>query len=198
LVEFWGTATKEVRDRLVAEALEGEPPDQTSGAGRKLLIAAAVVGLVVAVWALGRPPAAEDEAPTSTAATATTVTEDSSADYAARAAELEAVLAAEPSNTDAMLELGVAYFNTGQIERAAAQWNKVAELAPDSAAAWFNLGFYHLSSDPPDAELAKAAWEKVIELAPGSDSALTAAKHLEALNASLEASATPSAAAQDP
>jgi tetratricopeptide (TPR) repeat protein len=236
LVEFWESAPKQVRARLVAEARaaakrdggigqfgeadddDDDVPDdaddadeaddalppgragQFSAARKNLLIVAAIIGVVLAVWAIGRPPAdGGASADPSSGAEAS----QSSVDYSARAAELEAALEADPANTDIMLELGVAYFNSGNLDLASEQWNKVAELDPDSALAWYNLGFYYLARDPAEVDLARAAWEKVLELEPGTEMAASVASHLEALDTSFgaesaDAAPSPSGTADAP
>jgi tetratricopeptide (TPR) repeat protein len=209
LAAFWASAPEDVRQQLVAQArgADDDAPDpdqqddddapdpdgsprQLSRPLKTLLIIAAALAVVIAVWAIGRPPATQP-----------TATQSVSTDQSARAAELELALAADPTNTEIMLELGVAYFNSGEFEQAAAHWNRVVELDPSSVLAWYNLGFYHLASSPPDVEQAKAAWQKVIELDPDSDWSQSAANHLTALESSLaseSASPSPSASAEDP
>lgn len=112
-------------------------------------------------------------------------------DTSARIAELETTLKTDPDNLDANLELGVLVFNNGETSRAEQLWTKVTALDPNNPQAWFNLGFVHLSKDPPDEAAARLAWEKVATVAPDSDLARTARTHAEAL-AKRSASATPS------
>lgn len=145
-----------------------------------LLVAAVVYG----VFRLGLP--ADTAAPAATEASQASAT-----DSAARRAELEAKLAESPEDVAANLELGVLTFNDGDVERAEQLWTKVTEVDPSNPQAWFNLGFVHLSEDPPDAEAARADWQKVLDVAPESDLAATVRSHLDALAASA-ASPSPS------
>ena len=145
-----------------------------------LLVAAVVYG----VFRMGLP--ADTAAPATTQASQATAT-----DSAARRAELEATLAESPEDVAANLELGVLTFNDGDVERAQQLWTTVTEVDPSNPQAWFNLGFVHLSEDPPDAEAARVDWQKVLDVAPESDLAATVRSHLDALAASA-ASPSPS------
>ncbi|MHA6512515.1 tetratricopeptide repeat protein [Tessaracoccus sp. Z1128] len=148
-----------------------------------LLVAAVVYG----VFRMGLPA--------DTAALATTQASQATAtDSAARRAELEATLAESPEDVAANLELGVLTFNDGDVERAEQLWTTVTEVDPSNPQAWFNLGFVHLSEDPPDAEAARADWQKVLDVAPDSDLAATVRSHLDALAAS---SASPSPSSEE-
>jgi tetratricopeptide (TPR) repeat protein len=207
LIRFWNTAPPDVRERLVAAARARPAPadedasdddlleddaaaprrpqtaapvgrsGQLSGPLKNLLIVAAVIGVVLAVWAIGRPAATGEQ-------TTSTATEGSGVDYAELAIELETKLEADPNNVDLMLELGMAYFYSGELEQAATQWRAVSELNPESAGAWYYLGFYYLSTEPRDVAAAKAAWEKVLELAPGSEWAEFVTNHIDTLDES--------------
>lgn len=140
-----------------------------------LLVAAVVYG----VFRLGLP-----------AETAATATQSATPQGpAARMAELEATLSADPDDVAANLELGVLTFNEGDVARAEQLWTRVTEVDPRNPQAWFNLGFVHLSQDPPDEAAARAVWEKVLEVAPESDLAATVRSHLAAFEA---AAASPS------
>ncbi|HSO69187.1 MAG TPA: hypothetical protein VLQ67_06060 [Arachnia sp.] len=145
-----------------------------------LLVAAVVYG----VFRLGLP--ADTAAPAATEASQASATDSS-----ARRAELEAKLAESPEDVAANLELGVLTFNDGDVERAEQLWTTVTEVDPSNPQAWFNLGFVHLSEDPPDAEAAQADWQKVLDVAPDSDLAATVRSHLDAL-AATAASPSPS------
>ena len=69
------------------------------------------------------------------------------------------------------------------IEQAREQWDAVIAVDEANVTAWYNLGFYYLSSDPVDMDAARAAWQRVIELDPGSEMATTVSMHLEGLTA---------------
>jgi tetratricopeptide (TPR) repeat protein len=88
------------------------------------------------------------------------------------------ILADHPDDIDARLALGVVLFNQGDLEGAEGQWTRAAELDPTKAEPHYNLGFLHLSTDPPDMDRVEEHWDKVIELAPDSDLADTIANHL--------------------
>jgi cytochrome c-type biogenesis protein CcmH/NrfG len=146
---------------------------------RWLLVAALVVGVGFGAWYAGRLTAGA--APAAEAATsAATATE---VDTATRIAELNAALEADPSDAAAHLELGVILFGEGDIESAYAHWSLVTTLAPGEPAVWYNLGFYYLSTDPPDEAAALEAWQQVIEIAPDSELAQTVISHIGALEA---------------
>lgn len=145
---------------------------------RFALVVALLAGILGGVWYAAQPR-------TSTAPEAATPTlgapGPSETDVLARIAELEAKIEADPGDIDARLELGVAYFNQRQTDRAHEQWLAVTELAPDNATAWYNLGFYYLTIVPADMPAAQAAWQRVIEIDPDSDMARTASMHLAGL-----------------
>ena len=111
-------------------------------------------------------------------------------DTSARIAELETALKANPDDLDANLELGVLVFNNGDVSRAEQLWTKVTTLDANNPQAWFNLGFVHLSKEPPDEAAARLVWEKVVEVAPDSDVPRTSRTLADAL-AKRPASASP-------
>lgn len=142
------------------------------------LAAVLIAGVAVGVWWAGRPGPVETAMPEMPENHPGTI---STSDSAEKIAALEAVLAEDPDNVDAHLELGVVYFDLTNVARAKEQWLHVTELDPDNVSAWYNLGFAYLSESPPDLESTAAAWEKVIELDPGSALAETAQAHLDSL-----------------
>jgi tetratricopeptide (TPR) repeat protein len=149
---------------------------------RFALVVALLAGILGGVWYAVRPTgAASPQASTPTLGTGTGITAPSDAEVAARIAELEARVAAEGSDVDARLELGVLYFNQRQVDAARDQWLAVTELAPDNATAWYNLGFLYLTIEPADMAAAKAAWQRVIDIDPASEMAKTASMHLAGL-----------------
>ncbi|HSN43661.1 MAG TPA: hypothetical protein VLR88_06355 [Propionibacteriaceae bacterium] len=93
-----------------------------------------------------------------------------------------------PDDVDARLVLGVAYFNSSNLEDAESEWLKVVELDPMQAEAFYDLGFLYLSKTPSDTQQATAMWTKVVEIDPASDLAKVVKGHLAAL-----ASPSPSA-----
>lgn len=88
------------------------------------------------------------------------------------------ILADRPDDIDARLALGVVLFNQGELEAAEQQWTRAGELDPAKAEPHYNLGFLHLSSDPPDMDKVEEHWGKVLELEPDSDMAATIGNHL--------------------
>lgn len=145
---------------------------------RGVLTVALILGVAWGIWYAGQSTA-EPRAATD----GITTEQGSQADSAARIKELEAAVAANPKDVDARLELGVQYFNMRLIEQAREQWDAVIAVDEANVTAWYNLGFYYLSSDPVDMDAARAAWQRVIELDPGSEMATTVSMHLEGLTA---------------
>lgn len=146
---------------------------------RGVLVAALIVGVAGGIWYAGR--SGEDTASTPPSMS---TEQGGQADTVARIGELEDAVAVDPRDVEARLELGVQYFNLRMIEQAREQWETVVEIDESNATAWYNLGFYHLSSDPADMAAAEAAWQRVIELDPGSDMAATISMHLQGLDMS--------------
>lgn len=96
-------------------------------------------------------------------------------------AELVALVQREPENLDARIDLGVVYFNAGEIEEAGNQWQAVLDADPDNIPALYSMGFYYLSLDPPDESGARETWSRVVELDPDSEEAANATSHLQSL-----------------
>ncbi|MDR1808179.1 MAG: hypothetical protein LBR33_09755 [Propionibacteriaceae bacterium] len=180
---------------------------------RWLLVAAVVVGVAVGAYLAGRYAAPDSSSATASESAAasdadlgltdtglTSTDTDTAEDATARLAELADILAANPDDTDALLEQGVLLYEAGDLEGAGEAWLRVTAIDPAIAESWYNLGFYYLSTDPVDVDASRAAWEQVVALDPDSDLGTAAASHLEGL-ASAEvtvwpdASATPTAAA---
>lgn len=161
---------------------------------RFALVVALLAGILGGVWYAARPTATTPPANTPTLGTGTGGAAPTEAEVLARIAELEARIAADGSDVDARLELGVLYFNQRQPDAAKAQWLAVTELAPDNATAWYNLGFLYLTIEPADMAAAKAAWQQVIDVDPESEMAKTASMHLAGLqDPAAPAAATPAA-----
>jgi cytochrome c-type biogenesis protein CcmH/NrfG len=160
------------------------PGGVTRRAGRWVVVAGLLVGVAIGAWFAGRASVGGEAPGASTTATAVapdtaTAVATATSDPAERIAELETGLAADPDDTDALLELGVLLFEEGDYAGAGVNWLRVTQVEPDNAAAWFNLGFYYLSTDPADTAAARAAWEKVLELEPDSDMAATVESHMD-------------------
>lgn len=99
----------------------------------------------------------------------------------ARLAELEQLLADDPSNTDAHLEIGVMYFNLQELEPAEHHWTRVTQIDPDNSMAWFNLGFLHLYAEDPDLAAAQTAWDRLLAVAPDSPEADVVRSHMASM-----------------
>jgi cytochrome c-type biogenesis protein CcmH/NrfG len=152
---------------------------------KALMVVAVIIGIGIGVWFAGRPAQLEaTQSPALGEATAT-------ADPSVRIAELEAVLAADPDDVAAHLELGVLAFDSGDYDTARDQWLRVTQVDPNEVQAWYNLGFAYLSASPSDMAKAREAWDKVIEIDPNSELAQTIQTHLSGLTGTAAPSATP-------
>lgn len=188
------------KPRAVGTPKAGAAP--VAGSGRVFtlrfaLVVALLTGIMGGIWYAARPTATATATPpvdTPTLGTGTASAAPTEAEVLARIAELEATVAADGSNVDARLELGVLYFNQRRSDAAGEQWLAVTELAPDNATAWYNLGFLHLTIEPADLAAAKTAWQRVIDIDPESDLAKTVGMHL----AGLTDPAAPDASAPSP
>ncbi len=89
------------------------------------------------------------------------------------------VLKLVPDDFDALLAVGVFYFNTGDLAKAEQHWVKATEASPNQPEGYFNLGFVYLAKEPAEKERAVTAWKKVIEVAPGTELAKTAKSHID-------------------
>jgi cytochrome c-type biogenesis protein CcmH/NrfG len=115
------------------------------------------------------------------------------ADYKTSALWEEKVLAIDAKNQSALLALGAARFNEGNVAEAKKQWLVAAGLYPDNAEVHYDLGFLYLSAAPPDMAKVRTEWNKVVAIDPTSAVAKTVATHLKSLNSpSPAASAAPS------
>ena len=83
--------------------------------------------------------------------------------------QLEKTVAADPGNTDALAQLGHAYFDSNQYTRAIEAYQKYLELKPDDADIWTDLGvMYRRRGEPVEA---LRAFDKAIEVNPGHQQA---------------------------
>ena len=99
-------------------------------------------------------------------------------------AELVALVAREPDNLDARIDLGVAYLNAGEVGEAGSQWQTVLDADPENIPALYCMGFYYLALPEPDEEAAAETWSRVVELAPDSPEAESAASLIDSLTES--------------
>lgn len=80
-------------------------------------------------------------------------------------AQLEAIVAREPGNADALFQLGEIYIQAGQWDKTITYFTRFLELQPDSAHAYADIGIAHLNLGRfPQAE---AALLKALELDSG-------------------------------
>lgn len=86
-------------------------------------------------------------------------------DEAAVAGLMERIQA-DPSDTEALMALGDAFFAAGQYDVAAEWLGRLVAIQPDDASALLALGAAQFNSG--DAVAAEASWVRVIELEPGS------------------------------
>jgi tetratricopeptide (TPR) repeat protein len=156
-------------------------PSRTSRWARTALVAAVALGAGFGIWFAGLDNHSAPDAAGNPSLAAGNPDEDG--DTAAYIAELRDTVDAEPSDIDARLKLGAALFNVSDLDGAKEQWDAVLALDPDQAIAWYNLGFFHMSSDPPDWDAVRASWQKVLEIDPTSSMAATVQTHLDGLQA---------------
>jgi len=152
-----------------------------------------LVGVALGSWLanVGRPAAN----PSATATDAMQPTDTPSVDPQVRIMQLQDQIAADPNDTDARLELGVLLFQDAQdLEGARAQWVAVTQIDPTNENAWYDLGFYYLSIDPPDCVGAGQAWNTVMQLDPSGDNASTIMGHMSDLMPTVCGTPSPSAA----
>lgn len=102
-------------------------------------------------------------------------------DYKTAATWQQKIIDINPKDINARLALGVALFNTGDTAGAEQHWLKAVEIDPNQAEAHYDLGFLHLSKNPPDNAKAKAEWEQVIKIDPNSELAKTVSNHMDSL-----------------
>lgn len=156
-------------------------PGRASRWARTALVAAVVLGAGFGIWFAGLDEHPEADPGGNPSLAAGSPGDD--ADLAQYIADLRTAVEADPSDIDARLELGAALFNDSDLTGAKEQWDAVLALDPEQAIAWYNLGFYHMSSDPPDWDAVRASWEKVLEIDPASTMAATVQTHLDGLMA---------------
>ena len=94
------------------------------------------------------------------------------------------ILDISPSNLDALLAIGVAEYQSNMYTEAETHWRRAAELAPDVAEPWYNLGFLYMAQTPPNVDQANECWNKVLEVAPDSEMAAAVRSHQSRMNSS--------------
>ena len=78
-------------------------------------------------------------------------------------------------------DVGIAYMNLGQYDRAAPLLEDVLAQQPDSAQVHYILGFLYATAPTPDAARAEQHWQEVLRLAPDSEWAEAARPHISTL-----------------
>lgn len=103
-------------------------------------------------------------------------------DYANASKWQARVVELKPDDAEAQLTLGVSCFNSNDLDCAKEHWDIVNTLDPDNAELHFDLGYYYLSIDPPDADKVKQEWNKYLELEPNGEYAETVRTHMSSLD----------------
>jgi tetratricopeptide (TPR) repeat protein len=90
-------------------------------------------------------------------------------DFAEAATEYERALSIDPENIDALTNLGVAYYQLGQLDRAIEQYSKAIEIAPDDAGIRSNLAAayvqkHQVSGQSADLDSALEQYQHAVEL----------------------------------
>lgn len=94
-----------------------------------------------------------------------------SGDFEEAIVEYEQALEIEPENVDLMSNLGVAYYNLGQLDKAIEQYSQALEIAPNDPDIHSNLAAayvqeYQLSGALERLESALEEYQKAVELNP--------------------------------
>ena len=94
-----------------------------------------------------------------------------SGDFEEAIAEYEQALEIEPENIDLMSNLGVAYYNLGQLDKAIEQYSRAIEIAPNDPDIHSNLAAayvqkYQVSGALEQLERALEEYQKAVELNP--------------------------------
>ncbi len=92
---------------------------------------------------------------------------------------LERYLKAAPKNTDVMLDLSLAYYESKKPEKAEEITLKVLQIDPKNTTAMYNLGA--LAASREDKATARKYWEKLIREYPDSPNAERAKQFLQQL-----------------
>lgn len=97
------------------------------------------------------------------------------------------VLDVDAKNALAMVTLGAAAYNSGDLATAEKTWKAGVQLHPDNAELHYDLGFLYMTTG--EADLMKAEWDKVVQLDPDGD----LAKAVQSQVGSVTTPPTPSA-----
>lgn len=121
-----------------------------------MMFRAVFAGMAACSTALAEPSPPPEFVPSTTIATA--LADGNAAfgrgDFAAARRGYEAVLKLEPGNLVALVNLGLAEFQSGNPKRSAELLNRAVSLRLDLPPAWLTLGMIHMDANQPDAALA--------------------------------------------
>lgn len=150
-------------DDVPAEATPAPPVAKGSARPSRNLVPVLavllVLGVVLGVYFMGGPPS-ETPAPTAQATAQATAQQLDTA----RVATLEAAVAADPADLDAMRELGALHHAVGDFETAAQWQQRIVDLDPEDVDARLALGVALFGLG--DLEGAEEHWGAAAELAP--------------------------------
>lgn len=150
-----------------------------------------LIGLIISAYYLGGDNTQTMTAPHPTGAALASAQASAAAENEKKITELKEKVGADPTNVDALLELGVALFDSGDLAGAEINWTKASEVDPKNVMAHYNLGFLYLSKQPPERAKTEYHWEQVVKLDPDSELAANVKKHLTRMSASPTPSASP-------
>ena|SRR5579862_6729898 len=94
---------------------------------------------------------------------------------------LKQILAQEPANLEARLELGLVLYDTGDVEGALAETNRILAENPKHVDALYNMGAIYANLNK--AQVAKGYWTRAVAADPSSESGKRAAESLQRLDA---------------
>ncbi len=124
-------------------------------------IAGVVVGVIATVYYEDKtptiPPAIKQPAPSSTPAVPP-------ADVQKQIDFLQSVLKDDPKNLKALIQLGNAYFDSGQFDRAIAAYSKALEIDPNNADVHTDLGIMYRRKGEYDRAIAE--FKRAAEIDP--------------------------------
>ncbi|MCL1838769.1 MAG: hypothetical protein FWG47_05565 [Propionibacteriaceae bacterium] len=154
---------KEVDDDVVK--LRNAPSRPRSGWGIPALVVAILLGVVVGIVLAASQTPSESVMPT----IEPTATAASEQETARRMSELEAHIAANPTDTEARMEFAELVWSIGNLGMANEQCDKVLEINPNHAEAWFLKGLYLWVQEEKDCVRIEEVWTKYMENDPGGD-----------------------------
>lgn len=171
-----------------------------SSAERIALVAAVILGIAAAIW-YSNVGGVSSGSPHGDIMAGAGAQGDASKpgieQWAAEVSTIQSQIEADPTNLDLKIQLGCAYADLGDYDRAIETLTGVTDEDPAKAEAWYYLGFVRMSTNPPDEAAAKAAWQRVIDLDPDSERAGKARSHMANLG-SQGGSAGPQGTPADP